>query len=219
METNESDNMKIYREVFSPIQVNTYILEGEEGGCIIIDCGCYGEAEEKRLEDLLVSRALKPQLLLNTHCHLDHIFGNGFMLERYGLRSWFHDGDSSNRASAPKHALMFGLAMDESPEPAGFLADGEIVNAAGISLEVIAVPGHSQGGIAFYSVTDGVVFTGDALFAGSIGRSDLPGGNHEQLMSNIRSRLFTLPPDTVVCPGHGPETTIGEEMRSNPFFK
>ncbi|MFZ2287645.1 MAG: MBL fold metallo-hydrolase [Bacteroidales bacterium] len=210
--------MKIYKEVFSPIEVNTYILEGDEGGCIIIDCGCYGQAEERGLEDFLTARALKPLLLLNTHCHLDHIFGNNFMLRRYGLRTWFHKGDSSNCASAVKHALMFGLAMEEPPEPEGYLSDGELVTAAGLSLEVIAVPGHSQGGVAFYAQNDGVVFTGDALFAGSIGRSDLPGGNHEQLMANIRSRLFTLPPDTVVYPGHGPQTTIGEEMNSNPFF-
>jgi glyoxylase-like metal-dependent hydrolase (beta-lactamase superfamily II) len=218
MATKESDTMKIYKEVFSPIQVNTYIVEGDAGGCIIIDCGCYGRAEEKRLEAFLTARSLSPQLLLNTHCHLDHIFGNSFMLERYGLRSWFHAGDSSNHASAAKHAIMFGLAMEEPPAPAGFLPDGEVVTAAGISFEVIAVAGHSPGGISFYSEKDGVIFTGDALFAGSIGRSDLPGGDHEQLMTNIRTRLFTLPPDTLVYAGHGPETTIREEMKSNPFF-
>ncbi len=210
--------MKIYREVFSPIQVNTYILEGDEGDCIVIDCGCYGTSEERRLEQLFTARSLKPVLLLNTHCHLDHIFGNGFMLKTFDLRSWFHEGDSHNHTSATSHALMFGLDMEEPPKPAGYLEDGEVVTAAGLSLEVIAVPGHSPGGIAFYSEKDGVIFTGDALFAGSIGRSDLPGGDHEQLMTNIRSRLFTLPPDTIVYPGHGPETTIREEMKSNPFF-
>lgn len=210
--------MKIYKEVFSPIQVNTYILEGDESDCIVIDCGCYDNSEEKRLEELITAKSLKPVLLLNTHCHLDHIFGNGFMLERFGLRSWFHEGDIHNHASAINHALMFGLDMEEPPAPAGYLSDGEVVTAAGVSFEVIAVPGHSPGGIAFYSEKDGVIFTGDALFAGSIGRSDLPGGDHEQLMTNIRTRLFTLPPDTIVYPGHGPETTIREEMRSNPFF-
>ena len=108
--------------------------------------------------------------------------------------------------------------MEEPPEPEGYLSDGEVVTAAGVSLEVLAVPGHSPGGIAFYSEKDVIVFTGDALFAGSIGRSDLPGGNHEQLLESIRSRLFALPPDTIVYPGHGSETTIGEEIRSNPFF-
>jgi glyoxylase-like metal-dependent hydrolase (beta-lactamase superfamily II) len=210
--------MKIYKEIFSPIAVNTYIISGDDSGCIVIDCGCYGRSEEMRLEQLLTDRGLKPKLLLNTHCHLDHLFGNRLMLERYGLRTWYHEGDSQNHLNAPKHALMFGLTMEEPPAPAGYLADGEVVTAAGVSLDVLAVPGHSPGGIAFYSEKDGVVFTGDALFAGSIGRSDLPGGNHGQLIESIRRRLFTMPPETVVYSGHGPETTIGREIGSNPFF-
>ncbi len=210
--------MKIYRAVFSPIQVNTYIITGDGKECIIIDCGCYGPDEEKKLEKMLDGQGLKPVMLLDTHCHLDHVFGNRFMLERYGLRPRFHERDLFNYRNAPKHSLMFGLTMEEPPEPDGYLADGEIITAAGLELKVIAVPGHSPGGISFYSESDSIVFTGDALFAGSIGRSDLPGGDHEQLMENIRERLFTLPPDTVVYPGHGPETTIGEEMEHNPFF-
>ena len=210
--------MKIYRAVFSPIEVNTYIITGDGKECIIIDCGCYGHDEEKKLEEMLESGSLEPVMLLDTHCHLDHVFGNRFMLERYGLRPRFHEGDRFNYKNAPKHSLMFGLSMEEPPEPEEYLADGEMITAAGLTLKVIAVPGHSPGGIAFYSETDGVVFTGDALFAGSIGRSDLPGGDHEQLMENIRRGLFTLPPDTVVYPGHGPETTIREEIAHNPFF-
>jgi hydroxyacylglutathione hydrolase len=214
----KNDAMKIYKEIFSPIEVNTFIITGDDTSCVVIDCGCYGKAEEKRLADLLSDLRLKPVLLLNTHCHLDHIFGNAFMLDRYGLKAWFHKGENYNLISSPKHAIMFGLTMEAPPEPAGYLDDGQIITSSGLNLEVIAVPGHSSGGIAFYSGEDGIIFTGDALFAGSIGRSDLPGGNHEQLMNNIRTRLFTLPPDTVVYPGHGLETTIGEEIRSNPFF-
>jgi glyoxylase-like metal-dependent hydrolase (beta-lactamase superfamily II) len=210
--------MKIYKEVFSPIDVNTYIVTGDDTSCVVIDCGCYGKMEEKRLVDLLSSLKLDPVLLLNTHCHLDHIFGNAVMLEKYGLRSWFHQGEKFNHLTSPKHALMFGLTMEPPPEPAGYLSDGEILMSAGLDLEVIAVPGHSAGGVAFYSDVNGVIFTGDALFAGSIGRSDLPGGNHQQLLDNIRNRLFTLPPETVVYAGHGPETTIREEIMSNPFF-
>lgn len=210
--------MKIYKEVFSPIAVNTYIVSGDDSGCIVIDCGCYGRSEEQRLEQLLADAGLEPRLLLNTHCHLDHLFGNRFIFERYGLRTWYHQGDSQNHLNAPKHALMFGLSMEDPPEPEGYLSDGEVVTAAGVSLEVLAVPGHSPGGIAFYSEKDGLVFTGDALFAGSIGRSDLPGGNHGQLIESIRRRLFSLPHETVVYSGHGPETTIGREIGSNPFF-
>lgn len=210
--------MKIYRAIFSPIQVNTYIITGNGSECVIIDCGCYDGAEEQKLKEMLSARELKPVMLLNTHCHLDHVFGNGFMLEKYGLRPWFHEGDRHNYRNAPKHSLMYGLSMEPQPDPEGYLSDGQVISAAGVTLTVIAVPGHSPGGVAFYSEADAVVFTGDALFAGSIGRSDLPGGDHEQLIENIRERLFVLPPDTVVYPGHGPETTIREEMKHNPFF-
>lgn len=210
--------MKIYREVFSPIQVNTYIITGNDRECIVIDCGCYGAAEERRLEELLASHGLTPVMLLDTHCHLDHVFGNRFMLEKYGLRSWFHEGDRLNYLNAPKHALMFGLSMEVPPDPAGFLTDGQEITSAGLSLKVIPVPGHSPGGIALWAAADGVIFTGDALFAGSVGRSDLPGGDHEQLLENISERLFSLPPETVVYPGHGPETTIRREIETNPFF-
>ena len=214
----KNNDMKIYKEVFSPIEVNTFIITGDDTSCVVIDCGCYGKAEEKRLVDLLSGLNLKPELLLSTHCHLDHIFGNAVMLEHYGLRAWFHKDETYNHQSSPKHAIMFGLTMEAPPEPAGYLSDGEVITAAGLSLEVIAVPGHSAGGIAFYCREEGVIFTGDALFAGSIGRSDLPGGNHKQLLNSIRTRLFTLPHETVVYPGHGPNTTIAEEIRSNPFF-
>ena len=210
--------MKILRAVFSPIEVNTYILTGNDEECIIIDCGCYGVEEEKRLEEMLEARRLKPVMLIDTHCHLDHVFGNRFILERYGLRPWFHEGDRHNYLNAPKHALMFGLTMEPPPEQEGYLTEGEMISAAGVSMKVIGVPGHSPGGISLYSETDGAVFTGDALFAGSIGRSDLPGGDHELLMERIREQLFALPPETAVYPGHGPATTIGEEMKNNPFF-
>ncbi|HMT66542.1 MAG TPA: MBL fold metallo-hydrolase, partial [Bacteroidales bacterium] len=161
--------MKIYRAIFSPIQVNTYIITGNGSECVIIDCGCYGGAEEQKLEEMLSARELKPVMLLNTHCHLDHVFGNRFMLDRYGLRPWFHEGDRHNYRNAPKHSLIWGLSMEPQPDPEGYLSDGQVISAAGVTLTVIAVPGHSPGGIAFYSATDGVVFTGDALFAGSIG--------------------------------------------------
>ncbi len=210
--------MKIYKAVFSPIEVNTYIVTGNNSGCIVIDCGCYGHAEEKKLDDMIKEKDLKPEMLLNTHCHLDHVFGNSFMLERYGLKPLFHEGERHNNENSPELARMFGLMMEAPPGAGRFLADGEMITSSGVTFEVIAVPGHSQGGVAFYSKDDGIVFTGDSLFAGSIGRSDLPGGDHEQLMDAIRSRLFTLPPATIVYPGHGPATSIREEMQNNPFF-
>lgn len=210
--------MKVYKEVFSPIDVNTYVITGDDHDCIIMDCGCYDEHEEKQFEKALSSLKLRPVLLLDTHGHLDHIFGNNFMLKRYGLKARCHKGELYNIRHAPDHARMFGLFMDEPPETGEYLDDGEIITTAGLTLEVIAVPGHSEGGVAFYCKGENVVFTGDALFAGSVGRSDLYGGNHEQLIRNIKERLFTLPPETKVFPGHGDETTIEMEMNTNPFF-
>ncbi|NSW95233.1 MAG: MBL fold metallo-hydrolase [Bacteroidales bacterium] len=211
--------MEIYCQVFSPIEVNTYILADPSGVCAIIDCGCYDMAEFSRLRKLIDDRKLKPVLLLNTHCHLDHIFGNRFIQEKYSISPFCHKDDEFNRKHAVSMASMFGLKMDEPPEPAGWLSDGQKVSFGSSELEVLHVPGHSEGSIAFYSGRDGVVFTGDALFAGSIGRTDLHGGDYKTLITSISTKLFTLPHETLVYPGHGEKTTIGTEIRSNPYFK
>lgn len=210
--------MEIFKFVFSPIDVNTYILADKSGECAILDCGCYNKEEFQLLEIFLTGNNLKPVLLLNTHCHLDHIFGNKFMLEKYNLRTFSSELEEGNRKNAAQHAMLFGLSMDESPEPAGFISNNQIVKFAGIELKALHVPGHTAGSLAFYNEKDDVVFTGDALFAGSIGRTDLPGGSYGTLIDSIKNQLFVLPPSTVVYSGHGNETTIGNEMRSNPFF-
>jgi glyoxylase-like metal-dependent hydrolase (beta-lactamase superfamily II) len=210
--------MEIFRLVFNPIKVNTYILSDKSGECAIIDCGCYDKDEFFELTEFLIIRNLNPVLLLNTHCHLDHIFGNGFMLEKYNLGAYCHADDEKNRKMAEIHATMFGLSMDPPPVPSVFLTDKQSVTFGNTDLLVLHVPGHSMGSLAFYSRNDNVVFTGDALFAGSIGRSDLPGGDHRTLIKSILKQLFTLPPDTAVYPGHGEKTTIGIEIESNPYF-
>jgi glyoxylase-like metal-dependent hydrolase (beta-lactamase superfamily II) len=211
--------MEIFKIVFNPIEVNTYLLADLSGDCAIIDCGCYDNNEFSELTDLIEEKNLKPVLLLNTHCHLDHIFGNRFILEKYNLGAFCHKEDEGNRGNAVNHAIMFGLSMEIPPAPAGFLADHQTVSFGTTELVVLHVPGHSRGSLAFYSSNDKTVFTGDALFAGSIGRTDLPGGNYETLMNSITKKLFTLPADTVVYPGHGEESTIGIEIESNPYFK
>lgn len=210
--------MEIHKLVFSPIEVNTYILEDDSGNCTIIDCGCYDEDEFSDLEKFLKKRNLKPVLLLNTHCHLDHIFGNKFMLEKYNLRTWCSELDESNRKMAVQHAAVFGLRMDNPPEPAGYLKDGEVFKFGTIEIKALLVPGHTTGSLAYYFEKEKCVFTGDALFAGSIGRSDLPGGSHETLLRSIREKLFTLPAETVVYSGHGETTDIKTEMKYNPYF-
>jgi len=210
--------MNIYKLVFSPIEVNTYILVDESRDCAIIDCGCYDRQESDRLDDLIKNKKIKPVLLLNTHCHLDHIFGNRFVLERYNLKPFSNEYDEMNRKDAVQHAMLFGLSMDNPPEPAGFLTDNQKITFGSTELLALHVPGHTSGSLAFYSKENDCVFTGDALFAGSIGRTDLPGGDYDTLIKSITNKLFVLPPETVVYPGHGNETTIEKEMKSNPFF-
>lgn len=210
--------MEIYKIVFNPIEVNTYILADESGDCAIIDCGCYDKTECEILEKLLKDKTLNPVLLLNTHSHLDHIFGNGFILKKYGLRSYGGEPDEINRKNAVQHALLFGLTMDPPPEPAGFLTDNQTVTFGKEKLITLHVPGHSPGSLAFYSEKNACVFTGDALFSGSIGRTDLTGGNYETLIASITSKLFVLPPATIVYAGHGSETSIEREMKTNPYF-
>jgi glyoxylase-like metal-dependent hydrolase (beta-lactamase superfamily II) len=211
--------MEVFRHVFCPIEVNTYILSDGSGKCAIIDCGCYNRAEFDSLVDFLSDKKLDPVLLLNTHCHLDHIFGNSMLLEKYGIGSYCHRDEERNRKDSVLHASFFGLNMEPPPEPEGLIEHGQGITFGSVELLALHVPGHSPGGLAFYSKKDAVVFTGDALFAGSIGRSDLPGGDHETLLHSIKENLFTLPPETVVYPGHRGESTIGREMTHNPYFK
>jgi len=210
--------MKINRFVFSPIDVNTYILADESGDCAIIDCGCYDRSEFEKLIRVIENKKLNPVLLLNTHCHLDHVFGNSFILEKYNLKTLACLEDEINRKKAVQHAALFGLSMSEPPEPGGFIADRQIIKFGSTELTALHVPGHSPGSMAFYSEKEGCLFTGDALFAGSIGRTDLEGGDYETLINSISDRLFVLPPSTVVYPGHGSQTTIGKEKMTNPFF-
>lgn len=210
--------MEIYRLVFSPIMVNTYILANKEGECAVIDCGCYDENEFSEFVDFINAKNLTPVLLLNTHCHLDHIFGNKYMQSDYSLQAYSHIFEESNRKNSVRHAEIFGLRMDYPPEPAGFIEDNQVVAFGKDKIRVIHVPGHSPGGVAFYIEHDNCLFSGDALFKGSIGRSDLPGGNHELLLESIKSRLFILPDSTVVYPGHGDKTDIGTEKEFNPYF-
>ena len=210
--------MEIFKFVFSPIEVNTFILADESNDCAILDCGCYEPNEFAELERFIQSKNFNPVLLLNTHCHLDHVFGNRFVLEKYKLLTLSCKDDEMNRISAVQHAALFGLSMSEPPEPGGFLVDNQLINFGATELITLHVPGHSPGSMAYYSKKDGCVFTGDALFSGSIGRNDLQGGDYDTLIKSITTRLFTLPPSTIVYPGHGRETTIEKEMMTNPFF-
>jgi len=211
--------MKIHKLVFSPIDVNTYIIAGDSGDCAIIDCACFGKDECNTLESFISANKLNPVMLLNTHCHFDHIFGNKFVLEKYNLRTQYHELEKSNHHGFLERILRSGWKSDTQPEPLRYIADNEIIEFDSVSLKALHVPGHTLGSLAFYSEKDSCVFTGDALFAGSIGRTDLPGGDYNTLINSIKTRLFTLPASTVVYPGHGPSSEIGKEIATNPWFK
>ncbi len=210
--------MKIHRFVFSPIEVNTYLLADENRECAIIDCGCYDNYEFNELKTFINENSLKPVILLNTHLHLDHVFGNRFVLKEYGLMTHASLEEEGNLVTATQHAEIFGLSMPEPPGIGTYLTDGQKVEVGNISLHCLFVPGHSSGSIAFYCEAGNFVFTGDALFAGSIGRSDLVGGDHQTLLNSIKDKLLNMPDETIVYPGHGPETRIGVERINNPFL-
>lgn len=199
---------------------NTYVVSDETKECVIIDCGCYEQGEKDALAEYIDTEGLKPVRLLCTHFHLDHVFGTQFILDKYGIRAEISPRESQLAEMQHYQAVAFGLdeSAAQSPQPQQTLNDGEKVRFGNSELTVIATPGHSPGGVSFYSEKDGVVFTGDTLFRGTYGAVNLPGGRLSKLAKSIMERLFTLPPETVVYPGHGGETTIGEEKEMNPIL-
>jgi glyoxylase-like metal-dependent hydrolase (beta-lactamase superfamily II) len=210
-------NVKIF--IFSPIQENTYVLSNDQKEAIIIDPGCYGDDEEQQLEQFIVSSGLTVRLLLNTHCHLDHVFGNKFVCERWGLKPHIHALEKQVLDYAPVAGLMWNLPFENYAGDVVYLKEGDVTGLAGDPLHVLFAPGHSPGSIVFHSVEQRFLIGGDVLFRGSIGRTDLPMGDVPTLERSIREKLYVLPDDTVVYSGHGPETTIGLEKKTNPFVK
>jgi hydroxyacylglutathione hydrolase len=204
---------------FNPVQENTYVVYNEKRDCCIIDPGCYFASEEIELADFIEKNGLKPVLLLNTHCHFDHIFGNRFIHKKYGLELHIHRLEEKVLEFGPVSSKNWQLHFDNYDGPLHFLEEGGKVNLGEDSLEVIFTPGHSPGSISFYSKENAFVISGDVLFQGSIGRTDLPGGDIGVLETSIRNKLYVLPDDVVVFSGHGPSTTIGREKLSNPFFR
>ncbi len=202
----------------NPYQENTYLLYDETGECAIIDPGMYTAAEQDAVVNFIKAEGLKPVLLLNTHCHIDHVLGNKFVFDQYGLKPQFHKGELVVLEAMPVWSQQSGLRYELSPLPDTYLPESGTVSFGNTTLELIFAPGHSPAHLCFYDVQTGIVIGGDVLFRGSIGRTDLPGGNHQQLLTNIEQKLFTLPAEVVVYPGHGPETTIGREKETNPFF-
>lgn len=210
--------LQIQSFTFSPIQENTYLLFNEFKQCVIIDPGCYFDAEKETLKEFIETNGLKPAMLLNTHCHLDHVFGNKFIAETYNLSLQLHEKEKSVLSFAPTSGLMYNMPFDNYAGAFVELKEGDNILLNKDELLVIEAPGHSPGSICFYCSKQNFIIGGDVLFKRSIGRTDLPGGNHQTLLNNIRQKLFTLPDDTIVYSGHGTATTIGEEKKENPFL-
>ena len=204
---------------FNPFQENTYIVYDDTKDCIIFDPGCSNTSEEQELIQFIESNKLKPVRLINTHCHIDHVLGNAFIAEKYQLSLEIHEGELEVLKSAPVVAQMYGLPVPApAPEPLQFIKEGDIVEFGETRLEAIFTPGHSPASLSFYCKESQFVIAGDVLFQGSIGRTDLPGGNYDLLIKNVKEKLFPLGDEVKVYPGHGPSTTIGIEKKTNPFF-
>ena len=204
---------------FNPVEENTYVLYNAQGQCCIIDPGCYFPEERDELKTDIIKTGLVPVLLLNTHCHLDHVFGNKFIHETWQLSLHIHEKEKPVLDFAPQSAMLWQLPFDNYSGPLVYLKEGETLKIGDDSLKILFTPGHSPGSISFYHEAGGFVIGGDVLFNGSIGRTDLPGGDFDTLIQSIQTRLFTLPDETKVYSGHGPVTTIGYEKMNNPFVK
>lgn len=210
--------LKVESFTFNPFQENSYVIHDGERA-ILIDPGCWNTAEERELEQWLAGHGLRPERLILTHAHIDHVLGCAWAHDRYGLLPELHMADLELLRLAPRQGQLYGVACQASPEPERFIAEGDLISIGTDELLVLFVPGHAPGHIALFSEAERFVIAGDTLFQGSIGRTDLPGGDYETLIRSIKEQLFPLGDDVVVHCGHGPDTTIGRERRMNPFLR
>jgi hydroxyacylglutathione hydrolase len=204
---------------FNPLQENTYIIYNEQLLCGIIDPGCYFSAERKELREFISEYKISLNYLLNTHCHLDHVFGNKFIYDTYGTHLQIHENEKPVLEYAPVSGKAWNLPFDNYDGPLQYFKEGDILELGSDELKILFTPGHSPGHVGFYCEAQQFLIGGDVLFKGSIGRTDLPGGDHQVLLKSIREQLFTLPDEVIVYPGHGEATTIGFEKMHNPFFR
>ncbi len=211
--------MQVKTFTFNGFQENTYVISDATQQCVIIDPGCNTPAEQTQLVDYIETEGLEPVRLVNTHCHIDHILGNAYVASKYHLPLEAHEGEAIVLAAGEMSGKIYGVPYDPSPLISTYLVPGEYLRFGETSLEILFTPGHSPASICLHHRQSKQVIAGDVLFQGSVGRSDLPGGDHDTLISSIRRELLTLDDTTIVYPGHGPSTTIGEERRTNPFLQ
>jgi len=205
--------------VFNAFFVNSYLLYDESRDCILIDASCHEEFEKEELASFIISNKLKLTRNICTHCHVDHVLGNEFIASRFGIFPEYHQSGEPFFLTIREIADSLGFRIGRVPRAKGYLADGDRVGLGNEDLKVLYTPGHAEGSICLYQEEQKFVITGDVLFRDTIGRTDLPTGDLDQLVISIREKLFTLPDDVIVYPGHGPETTIGYEKRNNPFLR
>lgn len=210
--------IQIKKFTFNPVQENTFVVYDETGECAIIDAGCFFENERRELDDFIAANQLKPVKLINTHCHFDHIMGITHCRIKYKVPFEIHPDEEVLVEHAVSQGDRFAIPMEPVDASDAYFQEGDQITFGNSYLQVIGAPGHSPGGVAFYNPEQKILIAGDVLFYGSIGRTDLPGGSFVKLVGNIKTKLLTLPEETVVYCGHGPETTIGFEKKNNPFL-
>ncbi|MBY0433514.1 MAG: MBL fold metallo-hydrolase [Cyclobacteriaceae bacterium] len=207
----------IHSFTFNPFEENTYVLYDETAAAVIIDPGCYELAEQAELKEFITSKKLTVSLLLNTHCHIDHVLGNNFVKKTWAVPFACHAVEIPVLKAVKVYAPNYGFPLYQEILPDQTLQEGVPVTFGNSSLDVIFLPGHSPGHVGFYHAGQKFLIGGDVLFNRSIGRTDLPGGNFDTLINSIHQKLFTLPDNVTVYAGHGPTTTLGDEKMYNPF--
>lgn len=213
--------VNVYCFEVNPLQENCYVVSDDSRECVIIDCGALYNEECVAIDNYLHEKQLKPVHLLATHGHLDHNFGNAHLFKRYGLKVEVCAEDQQMVEHLPQQAAsLFGMEISDDQPPVGtLLSDGNIISFGQHQLQVLLTPGHSHGSCLFYCKEEGVAFSGDTLFRMSIGRTDFPEGSWQQMEQSLAKIVATLPKDTVVYPGHGPQTTIIDELQYNPYLR
>ena len=205
---------------FNDFSENTYLIHDDTKQCIIIDPGNNSADEDQTISDFISSNELQPVRLLNTHCHLDHVFGNKYIADTYKLGLEIHEGELPVLQASPQVSKMYGIPYHNlSPEPSAYLQPGDHIEFGDTKLSIHFTPGHSPASVSFYNQEEGYIIGGDVLFQGSVGRTDLPGGDTDTLISSIKTTFMTLPDETRVYSGHGPMTTVGFERTNNPFLQ
>ena len=210
--------IKIKTFTFNPFQENTYLVYNQQGACLLIDPGCYFQQEQQQLTHYISHHHLKPQFIVQSHGHVDHAMGVNFVKQHYQIQALMHADDLPILRQSKEFGKTLGLDIEQPSDPEKMLSESQPLELGQEHFTLLHVPGHSPGSIALYHAPGGILVSGDVLFHLGIGRTDLPGGDAHRLFQSIREKLFTLPDETRVYPGHGPPTTIGKEKGQNPLF-